>query len=134
MQRKEKKMAKINLEGISRSSLTHIMAMMLIFISGLLMSISYWVLGKIQTAFENVNCLIPNNVYFETCQEWFMLSIYPALQMKEILIWFSFFYIFGIIFGLFYIGWKVRKHPGLISVHQKILEFSPPCRVYPTNH
>lgn len=110
-------MAKINLEGIAQSSFMSIMVMMLIFISGLLMSISYWVLGKLQTAFEGVNCLIVNNVYFDTCQEWFMLSIYPALQLKTLLIWFSYFYIFGLIFGLFYIGWKVRKHPSLMSVH-----------------
>lgn len=110
-------MAKINISGVARSSFMGIMVMLLIFISGLLMSVSYWVLGKLQTAFESVNCLIVGNLYFESCQEWFMMSIYPALQLKSLLIWFSYFYIFGLIFGLFYIGWKVRKHPALIPVH-----------------
>lgn len=88
-----------------------------ILLSGLFMSISYYVLASIEAAFRAVNCLIPNNLYFSTCQEWFMLSIYPALELRYILIFASYFYIFGIVIGLFYIGFKTKKHPSLFVVH-----------------
>lgn len=103
--------------AFSDSMLGHIVAMFMIFLSGLFMAISYWVMGSMKDSFESVNCLIVDNLFFSTCQEWFALSIYPFFALKEILIWFSYFYIFGIIFGLFYLGWKVRKHPSLLVVH-----------------
>jgi len=105
------------ISGIGNTTLMHILAMFVIFLSGLFMGIAYWVMGSVKNSFEKVNCLIIDNIYFTSCQDWFTLSIYPLLQLKEMLIWFSYFYIFGIIFGLFYLGWKVRKHPSLIAVH-----------------
>lgn len=88
-----------------------------IFLSGIFMSISYYILAAIEAAFLKVNCLIPNNVYFDNCQEWFALSIYPALELRYILIFANYFYIFGIVIGLFYIGFKTKKHPSLFVVH-----------------
>ncbi len=88
-----------------------------IFLSGLLMAVSFFVLSAIETAFRNVNCLIPNNLYVSTCQEWFAISIYPALNLRFILIWASYFYIFGIVLGLFYLGFRTKKHPSLFVVH-----------------
>lgn len=94
-----------------------VIATFLIFLSGLFMAISYYILLTLEAAFIKVNCLIPENVYVSNCQEWFALSIYPALQLRYILIWFSYFYIFGIVIGLFYLGFKTKKHPSLFAVH-----------------
>lgn len=111
-------MARINLRGVfQESSLKQFLALFLIFMSGIMMAISFWIMNTVKVAFEKVHCLIPDNLYFETCQEWFMLSIYPFLDLSRILIWFSYFYIFGVVFGLFYLGWRARKHPSLLAVH-----------------
>lgn len=88
-----------------------------IFLSGIFMAISYYVLAAIEAALQSVDCLIINNFYFDTCQEWFALSIYPALNLRYILLFASYFYIFGIVIGLFYIGFKTKKHPSLFVVH-----------------
>ncbi len=103
--------------GTGRGALKNVVAMFFIFLSGILMAIAYYVMNFVKVAFEEVNCLIENNLFFETCQEWFLVSIYPFLDLSRILIWFSYFYIFGVVFGLFYLGYKMRRHPSLLVVH-----------------
>ena len=112
-------MAKISfdLRGTKMEVMRGVISTFLIFLSGLFMAVSFYVLSAVESAFNAMNCLIPDNVYVSTCQEWFELSIYPALQLRHILIWFSYFYIFGIVFGLFYLGFKTKKHPSLFAVH-----------------
>lgn len=106
-----------NLDITKKQILYNVMAMFLIFVSGLFMAISYYIMAVIEAALTKVNCLIPNNLYVSTCQEWFAISIYPALELRYILIFASYFYIFGILIGLFYIGFKTKKHPSLFVVH-----------------
>lgn len=101
----------------ARGAMKNIVAMFVIFLSGLLMAITFWVMNTVKNAFELVECLIPDNLFFETCQEWFLVSIYPFLDLSVFLIWFSYFYIFGVVFGLFYMGYKMRRHPSLLIVH-----------------
>lgn len=106
-----------NIMATKKQLLYNTLAVFAIFLSGLFMALSYYVLTAIEAALTSVNCLIPNNLYFSTCQEWFALSIYPALELRYILLFASYFYIFGIVIGLFYIGFKTRKHPSLFVVH-----------------
>ena len=101
----------------ARGTIKNIFAMFIIFLSGLFMAIAYWVMAAVMTAFESVNCLINDNLYFSTCQEWFAISIYPFLSLNGLLVWISYFYIFGVVFGLFYMGYKMRRHPSLLIVH-----------------
>lgn len=101
----------------ARGTMKNILAMFIIFLSGLLMAIAYWIFGAVEAAFREVNCLIADNLFFETCQEWFLVSIYPFFNLSTILIWFSYFYIFGVVFGLFYMGYRMRRHPSLLIVH-----------------
>ncbi len=110
----------VNLSGVintARGTYRHVVIMFTIFLSGLFMAIAFWVMNSMKTAFEGVSCLINDNLFFETCQEWFAISIYPFLSLSTILIWFSYFYIFGVVIGLFYIGYKMRRHPSLLAVH-----------------
>ncbi len=106
-----------NLFATKKQIIYNAVALFCIFLSGLFMAISYYVLAAIEAAFLAVDCLIPNNLYVSTCQEWFAISIYPALELRSILLFASYFYIFGIVFGLFYLGFKTRKHPSLFVVH-----------------
>lgn len=106
-----------NIKATKREIINGVAATFLIFLSGLFMAISFWVLAAVERAFQAASCLIPDNVYVSTCQELFELSIYPALALRHLLIWISYFYIFGIVFGLFYLGFKTKKHPSLFAVH-----------------
>lgn len=101
----------------AKGTVGHLIIMFTIFMSGLAMAIAFWVMNAMKNSFEEVNCLIVDNLFFSTCQEWFQLSIYPFLSLNSILIWFSYFYIFGTVFGLFYLGYKMRRHPSLLTVH-----------------
>lgn len=88
-----------------------------IFISGIIFAITYFIVSKIQAAFLSVDCLIPQNTLVSTCQEWFNLALFPILNLKYILIYANYFAIFGLVFGLFYMGFRTKKHPVLLLVH-----------------
>jgi hypothetical protein len=106
-----------SLKDSSKSWVVLTISMFTILGSGLFMAISYYVLDRVQTAFQTISCLVPENVYFSTCQEWLALSIYPLLNLKYVLIFGTYMYIFGIVFGLFYLGFKTRQHPILLPIH-----------------
>ena len=106
-----------NINATKQQLMYNTIAIFGIFLSGLFMALTFYILAAIEAAFKQVKCLIPNNLYFTNCQEWFALSIYPALELRYILIFGNYFYIFGVVLGLFYIGFKTRKHPSLFAVH-----------------
>jgi len=80
--------------------MVNIAVMFLIAVSGFLMAISYYIMSTLETAFRSVDCLIPQNIYFTTCQEWFNMALYPVLELKSLFIFASYFFIFGVVFGL----------------------------------
>ena len=87
-----------------------------IFLSGIFFGFIYYVMDILLTAFQGINCTIDNNTLVTNCQELFNLSIYPFLQLKEILIWFSFFFIFAIVLGILILGYKSGKSPALLGL------------------
>jgi len=97
--------------------MVNIAVMFLITISGLLMALTYFIMETIETSFKSVDCLIPQNIYFTTCQEWFDMALYPVLELRSIFVFANYFFIFGIVFGLFFMGFRTKKHPALLVVH-----------------
>lgn len=97
--------------------MVNISVMFLIAVSGFLMALTYFVMETLETAFKSVDCLIPQNIYFDTCQEWFNMALYPVLELRTIFIFANYFMIFGIVFGLFFMGFRTKKHPALLVVH-----------------
>jgi|GEM_PF-1602351 len=93
-----------------------ILSILSIFASGIFFAIIYFLMGTVQTQFQNTNCDIPNNIYVSSCQELWALSIYPFLSMKGILIWFSYFFIFANVLGLLIIGYRSGKSPALLGL------------------
>ena len=108
---------KIDFTERGKEFMINISVMFLVAVSGLIMAITYFILKTIQTSFESVDCLIPQNIYFTTCQEWFEMVLYPVLELKSVLIYANYFFIFGVVFGLFYMGFRTKKHPALFIVH-----------------
>ena len=70
-----------NLNDVKQEVMYNTIAVFGILLSGIFMGLSYYILSALEAAFNAVDCLIPNNIYFSTCQEWFMLSIYPVLVL-----------------------------------------------------
>lgn len=93
-----------------------IFSMLAIFLSGLFFGVTYYVMDITESSFQSFDCTIDGNIYFETCQEMFSLSIYPFLALREILVWFSYFFIFALVAGLLVLGYQSGKSPALIAV------------------
>lgn len=90
-------------------------SMFLIFTSGLFFGIAYYVMDNVEDAFEDTDCVIENNVYVESCQELWELSIYPFLALKSLLVWASFFFIFALVIGMLLMGYQSGKNPVLLG-------------------
>lgn len=110
-------MFNLDLSKINKEMMVNITVMFMIFVSGIIFSISYFVMDTLQTAFLSVDCLIPSNALVTTCQEWFNLALFPILNLKSVLIFANYFAIFGMVFGLFFMGFRTKKHPALLIVH-----------------
>lgn len=110
-------MFKLNLSQQGKEFMINFTAMLIIFGSGLIMALSYYIMVVIENAFKSVDCLIPQNTLVTTCQEWFNLALFPVLNLKYIFVFGNYFLIFGLVFGLFFLGFRSKKHPILFIVH-----------------
>lgn len=86
-----------------------------IAISGLWFALIYFLLDSVNTAFLSTDCIIENNSLVDSCQELFSLALYPFLQLKEVLIWVSFFFIFALVIGMLVLGYRAGKSPVLMG-------------------
>ncbi len=93
-----------------------IFSMFAIFVSGLFFGVTYYIMDITESSFQTLDCQISDNVYFDTCQEMFDLSIYPFLALREILVWVSYFFIFALVIGLLVLGYQSGRSPALIGV------------------
>lgn len=112
--------------GTKGSLAVIIISIFAIFVSGLFFGITYYVMDEVETSFQSTDCVIENNVYVENCQELWALSIYPFLALKDLLVWISFFFIFGIVLGMLILGYKAGKSPilfGLLIIFVMVLTY-----------
>ena len=107
----------IDFGGKGKEFMTNIIVLIWIFVSGIIFAITYFIVDTIHKAFLTVDCLVPQNVYFDTCQEWFAMTMYPFFELRYLLIFMNYFAIFGLVFALFFMGFRTKKHPVLLVVH-----------------
>jgi hypothetical protein len=93
-----------------------VFSILAIFLSGMFFGGTYYMFNTVQDSLENVDCVITDNAYFEDCQQWFDMSIYPFLALKSILVWFSYFFIFALVLGMFVMSYKSGRSPALMPV------------------
>lgn len=93
-----------------------ILSILAIFVSGLFFGATYYVMDTVETSFQATDCVIADNLYVESCQELWALSLYPFLALKEILVWASFFFIFAMVLGMLILGYKAGKSPVLLGL------------------
>lgn len=87
-----------------------------IFFSGIFFGGTYYLFNTIDDSLQDVDCTITDNAYFSTCQEWFELSIYPFLGLRSIIVWFSYFFIFALVLGMFVMSYKSGRSPAMMPV------------------
>ena len=92
-------------------------ALIFIMVSGMFFGITYYVMDATQSGLETANCTIENNALVGNCQELFAYSFYPVLQLRSILIWFSYFFIFGLVISILVVGYKSGSSPVLMGVN-----------------
>jgi len=92
-----------------------IVSILAIFVSGIFFGGTYYVMAVTEEAFENTDCVIIDNIYVGSCQDLWDLSVYPFLALREILVWFSFFFIFALVLGMMIVGYQSGKSPVLLG-------------------
>jgi len=93
-----------------------IISIFVIFVSGLFFGFLYFTLDTTHTALLSSDCVINDNVLVSSCQELFSLALYPFLALKSILIWASFFFIFGLTLALLVLGYRSGTSAVLMGV------------------
>lgn len=93
-----------------------ILSIMAIFFSGIFFGGTYFLFDTLDDSLHGIDCTIEDNVYFDTCQDWFELAIYPFLGLRSIIIWFSYFFIFALVIGMFVMSYKSGKSPVMMPV------------------
>ncbi len=92
-------------------------ALIFIMVSGVFFGMTYYIMDVTQNGLETANCTIDNNALVSNCQELFAYSFYPVLQLRSILIWFSYFFIFGLVISILVVGYKSGSSPVLMGVN-----------------
>lgn len=93
-----------------------IFSILAMFISGIFFGITYYAMEVTHEGFLANDCIIENNIYVESCQDLWSLSVYPFLVLRELLVWFSFFFIFALVLGMLITGYQSGKSPVLLGV------------------
>lgn len=106
------------LDNIKRygSLVTIVISFVFIALSGIFMGVTYYTMETIQTSFEATDCVIENNTLVGSCQDLWTISIYPFLNLKDILLWFSFFFIFALVLGMLLYGYQSGKSPTMMGL------------------
>lgn len=96
--------------------LSTIICIIFIFLSGLFFGVMYFALDATNTSFHAQDCVINNNTLVSSCQDLFNLALFPALALKELLIWTSFFFIFGLTISMLVLGYRSGSSPVMLGV------------------
>lgn len=103
-------------DGDTKGSLAVvILSIFAILISGMFFGFTYYIMDYVDGQFQTIDCEITGNDYVSNCQELFELSIYPFLALRDILVWASFFFIFGLVIGMLVLGYRSGKSPVLMG-------------------
>jgi len=101
-------------KGIYISVLTSIV---FIFLSGLFFGFTYYIMDTTHTAFQSADCVIVDNALVGSCQDLFSIALYPFLVLKSVLIFSSFFFIFGLVLAMLILGYRSGSSPVLIGLN-----------------
>lgn len=93
-----------------------IFGLVMIAVSGIVFSLIYYSMDTVQTSFEAMDCEIEGNAFFDDCQGWFTMVLYPFLALKDILVYLSMIFIFVLILGMLLTGYNSGFKPWLMGI------------------
>lgn len=93
-----------------------IISIIFIFISGLYFGFIYFIMDVTHDGLLSTDCVIQDNVFVGSCQELFNISIYPFLALRSLLVWISFFFIFGVVLACLIVGYKSGESSVMLGV------------------
>ena len=93
-----------------------IISIIMIAVSGIFFGFAYFLMDSTQTAFEANDCVIEGNDIVSSCQDLWELSLYPFLEMKTILIWLSFFFVFTLTLAMLLLGYQTGFKPPMLGL------------------
>lgn len=82
-----------------------------IFLIGLFFGFTYYVMDTTHNALLATDCVIENNTLVGSCQDLWSLALYPFLALKTILVWVSYFAIFGLVLAILLVGYRSGSSP-----------------------
>ena len=98
-------------------------SMLLIFMSGIFFGITYFTFEALEEGFLEQDCVINNNLYVDSCQELWEWIVIPFLNLRYILIYASYFFIFGQVFAMLVIGYRSGKSPAMAGFLIMVISF-----------
>lgn len=104
-----------------------LISLMLISVSGIFFGFTYFFFDQLQTGFESTDCVITGNDIVSSCQELWQLSLYPFLELREILIWLSIFFMFTLVLAMLLLGYQTGFRPhmlGLLAFFELLLTYA----------
>lgn len=93
------------------------LSMVAIFLSGLFFGITYYLVDQFQDQFEAVDCDLSISGHYDTCQEWFEDTIFNVLNLKSVLVTFSYIFIFVLVLGMLIVGYQVGGKPIFMGIY-----------------
>jgi hypothetical protein len=93
-----------------------LISLIMIAVSGLFFGFMYWGLEEIQEGFQAQDCAISGNGLWSTCQEMWETALYPFLEMREIFVWLSYFFIFTLVIAMLLLGYQAGFKPVMLGV------------------
>lgn len=99
------------------------LSMLMIFSSGIFFGISYFVLESVEDGFLGDDCVIDNNYYVDSCQELWELAVYPFTSLRYVLIYGSYFFLFGQVLAMLVLGYRSGKSPALMGIMTVAIAF-----------
>lgn len=99
------------------------LSMLLIFMSGIFFGITYFTFEALEAGFLEMDCEINNNVYVDSCQELWEWTLLPFLALRYILIYGSYFFIFGQVFAMLVVGYRSGKSPAMAGFLILVISF-----------
>jgi len=87
-----------------------------IAMSGIFFGVTYFIMDSVHTSLLTTDCVINDNTLVSSCQDLFDLALFPFLALRSVLIWGSFFFMFGLIFSMLILGYRSGSSPVMLGV------------------
>lgn len=98
-------------------------SMLMIFSSGVFFGVSYYIMEATEAGFLANDCVINNNVYVDSCAELWDMTVLPFLALRYIIVYASYFFIFGQVLAMLVIGYRSGKSPAMAGFLIVIISF-----------